>query len=476
MIPRYGVLGQDEIDSIHQATVHVLQNVGVRVYHDGVLERLADAGAAVDRDSQTVEIGEDLLMDSLDKADKSYVLYGRDGSQRAMIGFGDVVTLSSPGQHSWVDPIRKTRRPPTSEDTYKAILVGDALEHISIVGAMTQPVDIPTPIRDIWLTAELVKRTNKPTRCWIADGRTVPYILEIYKAVAGGERELRERPQIEAFIEPISPLQMPTTGMEILLEFTRLGLPVSYGPMVMAGATGPVTLAGTLAQENAETLAAIVITQVLCPGTPVMYGGIPHIMDMRTAAISFASPEQGLMAIAMTQIAKSYGLPVYINAGLADSNLVDAQSGLEKGLLFLLGALVGGDLIGHLGIAGADQGASLPQLVVDDEMVAYVKRVLRGFKVDETTLSTDVIEDVGHEGNHLSHPHTVAHFREEHWLPTMWERRDWDTWLRDGGKTMVERAAARVQEILDTHQPEPMDEALAREVDGIVESARRHLL
>ena len=165
------------------------------------------------------------------------------------------------------------------------------------------------PIREIWLTAELVKRTNNPTRCWIADGRTVPYILEIYKAVAGGERELRERPQIEAFIELISPLQMPATGMEILLEFTRLGLPVSYGPMVMAGATGPVTLAGTLAQENAESLAAIVITQVLCPGTPVMYGGIPHIMDLHTAAISFASPEQGLMAIAMTQIAKSYGLP-----------------------------------------------------------------------------------------------------------------------------------------------------------------------
>ena len=476
MIPAYGILSQDQIERIHQATVRVLSKVGVRVYHDRVLERLADAGAAVDRDSQTVKIDEDLLMDSLEKAGKSYILYGRDGSQTARIGYGDVVTISSPGQYSWVDPIRKTRRPPTSKDTHKAILVGDALEHISIVGAMTQPVDIPTPIRDIWLTAELVKRTKKPTRCWIANGRTAAYVLEIYKAVAGGERELRERPQIEAFIEPISPLQMPTTGMEILIEFTRLGLPISYGPMVMAGATGPVTLAGTLAQENAETLAAIVITQVLCPGTPVMYGGIPHIMDMRTTAISFASPEQGLMAVAMTQIAKSYGLPVYINAGLADSNLVDAQSGLEKGMLFLLGALAGGDLIGHLGIAGADQGASLPQLVVDNEMVAYAKRILRGFKVDDTTLATDVIEDVSHEGHHLSHPHTVAHFREEHWLPTMWERRDWDAWLPDGGKTMVERAADRVQEILDTHQLEPIDEALAREVDNIVESARRHLL
>ena len=246
--------------------------------------------------------------------------------------------------------------------------------------------------------------------------------------------------------------------------------------MVQAGATGPCTLAGTLAQENAETLGAIVITQVLCPGTPVLYGGIPHIMDMRTTMISFGSPEQGLMAVAMAQVAKSYGLPVYINAGLTDSNLVDAQAGLEKGMLFLLGALAGGDLIAHLGIAGADQGASLPQLVVDNEMVAYVKRFLRGFRVDDTTLAVDVIKEIGHDGQHLAHPHTLEHFRKEFWLPKMWARRDWDAWMREGGTSMVERAAQRVDQILKEHKPEPIDEALAREVDSIVEAARRELL
>ena len=476
MIPRYQILSQEEVARIHQATVEILGEVGVRVYHDEVLGRLADAGATVDKRSQTAKIGEDLLKDALDKAAKSYILYGRDGRRKARFGFGDVVTMSTPGQYSWVDPIAKTRRPPTSQDTRKAILVGDALEHIDIVGAMTQPVDIPTPIRDIWLTAELVKNTAKPTRCWIANGVTARYILEIYTAVAGGERALRERPQIEANIEPISPLQMATTGMEILLEFTRLGLPVSYGPMVQAGATGPVTLAGTLAQENAENLAAIVITQVLRPGTPVLYGGIPHIMDMRTATISFGSPEQGLMAVAMAQIAKSYGLPVYINTGLADSKLVDAQSAFEKGLTFLLGALAGGDLIAHLGIAGADQGASLPQLVVDNEMAAYVKRVLRGFHVNDADLAVDVIKEVGHTGLHLAHPHTVANFREELWIPTLWDRRDWDSWLVAGGKSMAERAAERVEQILREHEPEPIDGALAREIDNIVKSAERHLL
>jgi len=476
VIPRYGILNQDEIKSIHQATVQVLSEVGVKVYHAGVLERLAAAGASVDRESQIVKIDETLLMDSLEKAGKSYILYGRDGSRSARFGYGDVVTISSPGQYSWVDPIQKVRRSPTSADTRTAILVADALEHIDIVGAMTQPVDIPTPIRDIWLTAELVKNTKKPTRCWITNGQTARYILEIYKVVAGGESELQVRPQIEAFVEPISPLQIPTTGMEILLEFTRLGLPVSYGPMVQAGATGPVTLAGTLIQENAENLAAIVITQVLRPGTPVMYGGICHVMDMRTASISFGSPEQGLMAVAMVQVAKSYGLPVYVNVGLGDSKLVDAQSGLERGMTLLLGALAGGDLLGHMGISGADQGASLPQLVVDNEMLAYVKRILRGFKVEEGTMAVDLITEVGHHGNHLVQPHTAEHFRTELWMPTIFDRSPWDVWMDQQGKSLVERAAQKVQDILETHEPEPMDEALVREIDGIVESARKHLL
>jgi trimethylamine--corrinoid protein Co-methyltransferase len=476
MIPRYDILRQADIDRIHRATVRILSEIGVRVYHNGVLDRLTDAGAEVDKESQLVRIDERLLMESLEKAGKSYILYGRDGSRRARFGYGDVVTISSPGQYSWVDSVRKTRRAPTSDDTHQAIRVGDALEHIDIVGAMTQPVDIPTPIRDIWLTAELVKGTRKPNRCWITNGQTAPYVLEIYKAAAGGERALQERPQIEAFVEPISPLQMPTTGMEILLEFVRMGLPVAYGPMVQAGATGPATLAGTLAQENAETLAGIVITQVLHPGTPVMYGGIPHIMDMRTSLISFASPEQGLMAMAMAQMAQWYGLPAYVNAGLADSNVVDVQAGLEKGMNFLLGSLAGADLVAHMGIAGADQGASLLQLVVDNEMIAFVKRLLRGFQVDDATLAVDIIKEVGHEGQHLAHPHTAAHFRKEMWIPKMWERRSWDTWLADGGKSMADRATERLEEILETHQPEPIDEALAREIDGILESARRNLL
>lgn len=477
MIHKYSILSAEQIRRIHDSTVQVLSTVGVRVYHDTILDRLAEAGAEIERTTRTARIGEELLTKSLGQAGKSYTLYGRDGTRAVRYGFGELATISSPGQYGWVDLKRKTRRSPTSEDTYQAIAVGDALEHIDIVGALTQPVDIPTPIRDIWLTAELVKRTRKPTRCWIANGDTARYILEIYKTVAGGEAELRAKPQIEAFIEPISPLQMPTTGMEILIEFTRLGLPVSYGPMVMATATGPATLAGTLVQENAETLAAIVITQVLRPGTPVLYGGIPHVMDPKTTSISFGSPEQGIMAVCMAQVAGFYGLPVYVNTGMTDSCLGDAQAGMEKGMTFLLGALAGGDLLMHAGFVGADQGASLAQLVLDNEMVAYVKRILRGLTVDDDTLAVPVIESAAPQGDYMTSDHTLRHFRQELWLPGgLWNRADWDTCLAAGGKSMVDRAAERAEDILASHQPEPIAEELAKEIDAIVESAKKHLL
>ena len=129
------------------------------------------------------------------------------------------------------------------------------------------------------------------------------------------------------------------------------------------------------------------------------------------------------MAVAATQIAKHYGLPVYINVGMGDSKCIDAQSGLERGMTLLMGALAGADTFGHMGICGADQGASLEQLVIDNEMAAYVKRILRGFEVNEDTLAVEVIKRVGIGQNFLADHHTVDHFRQEIWFPTGFDRR-----------------------------------------------------
>jgi len=280
----------------------------------------------------------------------------------------------------------------------------------------------------------------------------------------------------EAFLEPISPLQLPTDGLEMLREFVAAGQPVSVGPMALASGTAPATLAGTLAQENAEILAGIVVTQLLGPGTPMKYGGIPHILDPRTSICSFGSPEQALMAVAMVQMGKFYGLPVYINVGLTDAKLLDAQAGIEKAATLTLGALAGADMFGHAGICGTDHAGSLAWLMADNEIMAYVKRITRGFEINPETLATDVIRAVGPAGSFLAEAHTVEHFRQELWPPgPAWTRQGFSEWERTGRTSMRDRMVSEVLHVLSRHQAPPIDDALAREIDRIVVCAEGEL-
>jgi ABC-type molybdate transport system permease subunit len=179
--------------------------------------------------------------------------------------------------------------------------------------------------------------------------------------------------------------------------------------------------------------------------------------------------------VAMTQVARFYDLPVYINVGLSDSKRVDAQSGLERGMTLLMGALAGADTFAHMGIAGPDQGASLEQLIVDSEMAGYVKRLLRGFEVSTDTLALPLIEKVGIGGSFLAERHTRDHFRQEFWFPKSFDRRRWEAWQADGGKTLADWARERKRQILAEHQPDPVAPDLARELDRIVAAAAQAL-
>ena len=287
------------------------------------------------------------MLDAVAAAGKQYVLHGRAPGRVARYGYGECNLMSTPGQFAWFEARTGQRRDPTLADARAAITLGDALPNVTVVGAMAVPLDVPTPIRDVVVTAELVRGTGKPTRTWPVTRASTELVLAIYEAVAGGAAALRERPMVETFLEPISPLRFPETGLDVMIPFIERGQPVSVGPMVMASGTGPATLAGTLAQENAEILAGIAIVQAFAPGHPMMYGGIPHVMDPRTSTCSFGSPEQGLMALAMAQIGQAYGFPVYVNVNLTDAKRLDVQAGLEKAASLVLAILGGADQFGH---------------------------------------------------------------------------------------------------------------------------------
>jgi trimethylamine--corrinoid protein Co-methyltransferase len=196
---------------------------------------------------------------------------------------------------------------------------------------------------------------------------------------------------------------------------------------------------------------------------------------MRTTQLIFAGPEQALLSVAMTQLGKHYGLPVYINVGLTDSKIPDAQAGLEAGITLVCGALAGADIFGHLGICGVDQASSLAMLVMQHELLEYVERIMRGFEVTDETLGLDVIASVGHRGNFLAQMHTAQHFRRELWFPQLLDREFWSQWIEQGATSMHDRCVTMKDRILEEHTPEPLDEDTASELDTRVDAARRHL-
>ena len=470
------VLNDEQIVRIHEASLAILQRVGVVVPHPEVLDRFAAHGAQVDRESQRVRIPPKVVESCLAQAGKKFTLYGRDLSKKAEYGVGKRNYNSSGGQALWLDHVTGERRYPSLADVGTAARLGDALEHLNIVGAMADPHELPISYRCVEVMAELLRNTNKPLMMWFYNRDSAKFLVEMLIAVRGDEKRASEQPLCYPFLEPISPLRFPFHGIDMLFETTRVNLPVPVGPMAQLGLSAPATVAGTMAQENAEVLAGICVVQMVKPGVPVCHGGICHAFDMRTTQMIFSGPEQAIFGVGMTQMGKYYGLPVYINVGLTDSKLADAQAGLESGITLSLGAAAGADVFGHMGICGDDQGGSLDILVMQHEIISYVNSVMRDIEVSDDTLAIDEVEAVAlGSGGFIDREHTAQHFRKELWFPRLLDREFYQGWQAKGATSMQDRCRRRVEDILRTHKPEPLAPELAKELDKIVAAARREL-
>lgn len=472
--PTQTVLDQDEIARIHEASLDLLVDPGIRLPHERMRELFAVAGAGVDPARERVSIPRLLVERCLESCGKRFELRGRDRQRVASFGTGTRTYNTIFGEASWIDLESGRRRFATLDDVAIAARLADGLPRMTIAGAMADPHEIPPAWRCVAVAAKLIEHTSKPIGFWFHDRPSARYVLELMRAVAGGTDGLAAGPIAYPFLEPISPLAFSFHGVDLLFETCTVPLPVPIGPMAQAGATAPVTLAATLAQENAEILAGVCVTQLIREGTPVCYGGIPHTFDMRTTQMVFAGPEQSLLAVAMAQLGRHYGLPVYLNVGLTDSKVPDAQAGLEIVGTLMNGALAGADIFGHFGISGVDQATSLPMAVLQHEAIGYVERLIQGFAVTDDTLALDVVRDVHAGGTYLGHDHTAAYFRAEHWYPDLLDRRYYDPWNEDRS-TMADRCRAEVGRILKRHEPEPIEESLRLELERIVAAAREEL-
>ncbi len=473
---RCSVLTDEQIATIHEVSLRILAEVGVHLPHDEALCLLGDAGARIDRDAQRAWLPAGVIDRALASAGKQFTLYGRDESKTAPFGVGQRNYNSIAGEAHWLEKPGGPRRPATLRDVATAARFGDALDQMTMVGAMADPSDVPPQVACVEVMAQMLRNTTRPLQLWYHDRASTRFLVEMMIAVRGSESAAAERPLCYPFLEPISPLRFPFDGVDLLFETARLNLPVPIGPMAQMGLSAPMGLAGTMAQENAEILAGICITQVIREGMPVCYGGICHAFDMGTTQMIFSGPEQAIFGVAMTQMGKSYGLPVYINVGLTDSKRPDAQAGLEVAATMMLGAGAGADVLGHMGIAGVDQAASLDMLVLQHEVISYVESACRELDFSADAFGFEQIAEAGAGGSFVGTEHTARRFRDELWFPSLLDREFYDAW-RDGGAVCTEeRCAARKYEILDAHEPEPMPDDMSAAVDEIVAAARRELL
>jgi trimethylamine---corrinoid protein Co-methyltransferase len=471
---RISLFDPQKLQRLHNASIRILETIGVHVPHDAMLGLFAEAGAKVDRSSQRVRIPEAVVTRCLETAGKSFTLYGRDRSKTAVFGMGRRNYNSSAGQALWVND-DLTRRYPNLGDVRTAARLADGLPAINVVGAMADPHELPVEWRCVAVAAEQIKHTTKPITFWFHDRASARFLMELFTIVAGSEAEAARYPMAYPFLEPISPLRFPHCGIDLLFETCRLNLPVPIGPMAQVGVSAVGTLAGTIAQENAEILAGLCVVQLIGPGAPVCYGGVPHAFDMRTTQVIFGGPEQALMAVGLTELAHYYGLPVYVNVGLTDSKVADAQAGLEAGVTLACGAMAGADIFGHLGICGADQGGSLSTLMLQHEIIGYVERLLQGVEISDDHFGLDVIEEGIRAGSFLALEHTCGHFRRELWFPRLLDRRYWEAWNADGHQDMLARCVTARDRILREHTSEPMDREKEQAVDQLLKAAQRHL-
>ena len=465
-----------DIEKIHETTVSILQNPGVKVTNAKALNLFHQKGAEVDFAQKTVRIPRSMLEDAIASAPSQVVLYGREeknnlvleGKRTYMGTGGTVLTV--------LDMESGQKRKAAIQDLVDLARLVDQLDHIHFFMLPVFPHEVNAENVDVNRFWWAMKNTTKHVMGGVYTAGGIKNVIKIAEEIAGGHDALRAQPFISMVTCVMSPLILENTYTGLLMEVARQGIPLVCPAEPLAGATGPCTLAGTVAISNAETLSGIVLAQLVNPGTPVIYGTVSTTMDMQTGSYLSGNVEMGLINCACTQMAQYYEIPIYATAGMSDSKLPDAQAGYEKMATAMMTALAGANFVHDAaGFLEFCTTISYEQMVIDNEIIGMCMRAAKGMNVSEKTLAEDVIRNVGTGGNFLTHPHTLKNFRSEFYLPTLSDRRTRKEWEKNGALDTVQRARETARSLLQqdfsTSLPQDVLASIVRQYDnlGIIE-------
>ena len=460
----YEVLSQKEIYAVHDTSMKLLIKVGIRFPDETTLSFFKKNGFRIESDR--VFFHEEEVMRALKTVPSEFKIHARNPEKDVIIGNGKPIFAPGYGAPFLYDS-ETGKRPPTLEDFHIAAKLTHQLPNQDLCGhLMVQPSDIHSNLAHLHMLHACILHSDKPFIGSTNGARGAKDTMEIVKILFG---EDTNQPGTLGLVNTFSPLGFSADSVEALVTYARARQPIMISAFTMAGTTGPITLAGMIAQQNAEILAGIILAQTIQPGLPLLYGSASTNIDMRTGTPTTGSPETSLCISAHAQMARFYNLPSRGGGALTDSSTIDTQAGFES-MLSLLSTITSGiDFVLHsAGILEGYKTFSFEKFVLDDEMCGMMRRYNKGIDIDSETLAYEVISRVSHHGNYLSDKHTLKRCRTEFWRSQLLKPTSQIIKGDSEFKDITHQTQSRWKKLLSEHIDPPMDRTSATQLETYI--------
>lgn len=461
-------LNPDQMQSIHDTSLHVLKECGAVVHCEEAVDLLARAGAEI-QDGKRVFLPAKLVEKSIRSAPAAVTIYNREGKPAMVLDDTNVYYGSGSDCPNILDHETGARRDFLYKDVEDSVRLVDALPYIDFTMSNGLAADIDQRIQYQHKYAAMIRNTTKPQVITASDVGALNDIVDIAACVRGSRSAVGEKPLFVLYDEPTSPLIHTREAIEKLLFMAEHSLPMNYAPGMMAGATGPMTMAGAIALANAEILTGLVIHQLKNPGAPFVFGAGMSPIDMQSMQPTYSAPEAMMTQAGLCQIGRSlYNLPTWGFGGCSASKVPDEQAVNEAATYIMMAGWMGTNIVHDVGYLESGLTYSFELLVLCDEFIGQVRRMMDGIPVNAETLAVDAIKRVGPGGSFLGDEHTLNHFREN-WSPDLTDRQTYDRWQAKGAATMGQRAKAKIKDILERHTPQALDAEAEVGIERILE-------
>jgi len=465
------VIPKDQYEEIHQASIKILQETGVRFHCEDALEMFKKNGAKVD--GETVYITAKMVEDALATCPETFTWTGRNPDHNVTVGEGFIVQPNV--GPVFIKDMENGRRKATLEDYANIMKICQAGEHIHLNGTIpVDPSDVDSESKHLHMMYEILKNTDKPMIGFCFEGEKVRQTFDMVEMAVGGKDFLEKNHCLGVLVNPLTPLGFASETVETIMEYAKRNQVVLLAPCIMAGISGPISFLGTAVLQNTELLAGIVLTQMTRPGAPIVYATASTTGDMKTGAFAAGTPEAMLINTPNIQMGNEYyKLPTRTMCGITHSKEVDCQAGYETMMSLLMGVLSGANIgVQCVGTLDALMTISYEKMIIDQEIISRALRIKQGIKVSKEALAVEAIQEIGAGGTYLMHPSTFQGCREL-WSPSVSDWNSHDVWAAAGSEDLLVRANKKYKEVLANAPETILDADLDASLKQYIDTAKK---